>query len=429
MIDAARIQSVVELLDRLAHSFSEGGASADVILRQYFQGRRYAGSKDRRAISGLYYQIIRHWGGLLNSVGEFSSRRMVIAGLLYIQSQEETDVRNLFSGQTHGPDALSVDEEAFLEKISATPFEDVLYPDWMEKTLEDRFGDGLADAMTSLNERAPVGVRVNFQKGTKAEVAKTLQEKEISCTEGQWATTCLNLEDQVQLRDLPIYKNGLVEIQDEAAQLAVELADIQPGQQVMDYCAGAGGKTLAAAAFMQNKGQIYALDVSKSRLNDLKPRAKRAGAHVIQTILLGHSAAKREKQLEEHGGRIDRLLLDVPCSGSGTWRRNPESKWRLNEDQLAEYVRTQKELLAEVWPYVKKGGRLIYMTCSLFPEENERQIEAFLKAAPEAGLRDYKDFIRGECPQSLSRLPGTLQLAPHKHGCDGFFVAILERRA
>ena len=429
MIEAARIQSVIELIDRLGQSFSSEGASADVLLRQYFQTRRYAGSKDRRAVSRLYYQIIRHWGGLQQTCGNPDARRMVMAGLIYLHEADAGHVRELFSGQNHGPEALSTEEDTFLEKLLAQPFSDMLYPDWMEKSLRGRFGEELEKAVSALNDRANVGLRVNLLKGDRAAAQKALAEAHIETAPGQWASTSLILEEQVQLRDLAAYKQGLIEVQDEAAQLAVELADIQPGQQVMDYCAGAGGKTLAAAAFMHNKGQIYALDVSKARLNELKPRAKRAGVHVVQTLLLGHSPAKREKQLEEYVGKMDRLLLDVPCSGSGTWRRNPESKWRLSPEKLAEYCTIQKELLAEAWGYVKPGGRLVYMTCSVFPEENEEQINDFMTSTEGAKLLDYKDFISGNCPQSLSGLNGTLQLSPHKHNCDGFFVAILERSA
>ncbi|WP_417318067.1 RsmB/NOP family class I SAM-dependent RNA methyltransferase [Emcibacter sp.] len=428
MKDAARIQSVIELLDRLAHSFSEDGASADVLLRQYFQSRRYAGSQDRRAVSGLYYQIIRHWGGLLEVCGGFSSRKMTLAGLLYIQKAETNHIRELFSGQTHGPEVLSEEEEGFLEKISGQNFSDVLYPEWMDAGLQARFGENLNKAMQAFNKRAPMGLRVNSLKSSREKVRKAFIDLDIDVRDGRWAESAVIIDNPLQIRDLPLYRDGHVEIQDEAAQLAMELADIQPGQQVMDYCAGAGGKTLAAAAFMQNKGQIYALDVNKSRLNELKPRAKRAGAHVIQTLLLGHRAAKREKQLEQHIGKIDRLLLDVPCSGSGTWRRNPESKWRLTPEKLEEYVNLQKELLAEAWHYVKPGGRLVYMTCSVFGQENEQQIDDFLASIPEAGLLNYKDFIRGESPQSLSVLDGALQLSPHEHNCDGFFVALLEKK-
>ncbi|MFC7050595.1 RsmB/NOP family class I SAM-dependent RNA methyltransferase [Emcibacter nanhaiensis] len=429
MIEAARIQSVIELVDRLGQSFSSEGASADVLLRQYFQSRRYAGSKDRRAVSRLYYQIIRHWGGLVQVCGGPDARRMMLAAIYYLLNDEKAYIESLFSGQKHGPEALSPEEQEFLEKITAEGFREVLYPDWMEKSLKARFGDELDDAMRVFNDRAPVGLRANLLKGDRAAAQQQLAENQIETIPGQWASTSLILDEQIQLRDLGVYKQGLIEVQDEAAQLAVELADIQPGQQVMDYCAGAGGKTLAAAAFMQNKGQIYALDVSKPRLGELKPRAKRAGAHVVQTLLLGHSAAKREKQLEQHRNHMDRVLLDVPCSGSGTWRRNPESKWRLTPDKLSDYCEIQKELLAEAWAFVKPGGRLVYMTCSIFMEENEQQVFDFVTSNDDVNLLNYKNFIKGDCPESLSPVEGVLQLSPHKHNCDGFFVAILEKSA
>lgn len=399
MIPSARIQAVIDLLNDVAAT----DAAADVVLRKFFSKRRYAGSKDRRFVTEMFYEIIRDWG-YLGDVSGKDPRKMVLAHL----GQDD-----LFEGGTHGPANTDAGEKAFLENIP--PRESLHhrlnYPLWLEDRLKARFGDKFESAVRTLNGRAGLTLRINRNR---EKVEAFLKENDVGFTPGKLAQSALILEGQPRITEWPIYKQGLVEIQDEAAQYAVEICELEPGQQVMDYCAGAGGKTLAVASLMKNKGQIYACDVSEKRLKDLKPRAKRAKAHIVQPHIL-----KGERRgLIPYVGKIDRVIIDVPCSGSGTWRRSPELKWRLNEKKLAHYISLQTEIMDQAWAYVKAGGRMIYMTCSLFEDENEAQISAFLTRTEDAELVPLK-------PDNAT----SLQLTPSEHDTDGFFVAVLEKKA
>jgi len=420
MIEAARIQAAIEIVGQVARSLDNDGPSADVLIRKYFRTRRYAGSKDRRAVTDLVYRIIRNWGFLHDSAAG-DSRRMMLLTL------KDTAA---FTGQDHAPAAVTEAERQFLSAHhEQKPCHLLNYPAWLENRLRDRFGGDFTAELEQLNGRAPFDLRVNLGKAGVSAVEAVLKADGIDYHPGKWAKTALVLTDNPRIEGWDIYKNGLVEIQDEAAQLAVDLCDIKPGQQVMDLCAGAGGKTLAAAAYMENHGQIYAYDNNARRLRDLKPRAKRANARIIQGQPLDTAGGKRQKILLPYEGQMDRVMLDVPCSGSGVWRRNPELKWRLDEETLGQYCRIQQNLLIEGWQFVKQGGRLIYMTCSLFDDENEGQVTAFLKATENARLVPYTDIYRQGGLKTLSSLPECLALSPASHGTDGFFIAILEKVA
>ncbi len=425
MIDSARIQAAIEILDQVAGSLSHDGPSADVLIRKYFRTRRNAGSKDRRAVTDQVYGVIRNWG-FLAEVADCDIRKMVLLALL--ETNDLAGIESLFTGGDHGPDLVSQGEKQFLAlRPEKTDHQRLNYPGWLEARLQSRFGADFEAELESLNGRAPFELRVNLAKSTMAVVEEFLKSEGIEYTKGKWAETALVLMENRRIDAWDIYKKGKVEIQDEAAQLAMELCDIQPGQQVMDLCAGAGGKTLAAAAYMNNKGQIYAYDNNYHRLKDLKPRAKRADAHILQVRQLDTAGGKRDKILSEHIGHMDRVILDVPCSGSGVWRRNPELKWRLTEGKLGQYCRIQKHLISEGWGFVKPGGRMIYMTCSLFGDENEQQVTEFLKGHEEAKLVPFTDVYKTTDLKTLSSLPDCLALSPHTHGTDGFFVAIFQK--
>ncbi len=419
MIEPARVQAAIEILNQVATSLSDDGPSADVLIRKYFRTRRYAGSKDRRSVTSMVYQVIRDWGFLWDSSGG-DIRKMMLLSL---------DDAELFTGQDHAPDKVTEEERQFLsEKHEKQPHHLQNYPLWLKGRLQQRFTDNFDAELESLNSRAPFELRINLGKTTPIKVEDFLKSENIEYKKGEWAETALVLENNPRIDDWEIYKSGQVEIQDEAAQLAVEISDLKPGQQVMDLCAGAGGKTLAAAAFMENKGQIYAFDNNFNRLKDLKPRAKRANVRILQGQHVDTAGGKREKTLSEHMGRMDRVILDVPCSGSGVWRRNPELKWRLDEETLLKYCRIQKNLISEAWGFVKPGGRMIYMTCSLFHDENETQVSAFMKDHEDAKLVSYTDHYKREELKTLSSLVECLALSPYTHGTDGFFVAILEKK-
>ncbi len=419
MIEPARVQAAIDILEQVASSLSSDGPSADVLIRKYFRTRRYAGSKDRRAVTDMTYQVIRDWGFLWDAAAG-DIRRMMLLTL---------GGADLFTGQEHAPKQITDDEQQFLsETHEKKPHHQQNYPLWLKERLQKRFPDNFVAELESLNGRAAFELRVNSGKTTSAKVEDFLKSTGIDYDKGKWAETALILAGNPRINDWEIYKNGQVEIQDEAAQLAVEICDLKPGQQVMDLCAGAGGKTLAAAAYMENKGQIYAFDNNYNRLKDLKPRAKRADVRILQSQHVDTAGGKRQHILSEHEGRMDRVILDVPCSGSGVWRRNPELKWRLDEDRLMKYCQIQKNLLSEVWDFVKPGGRLIYMTCSLFHDENETQVTDFLAGHDDAKLVPYAFQNNKTEIKTLSSLVECLALSPYTHGTDGFFVAILEKK-
>lgn len=414
MLPNARINAVIELTAVVAHSLDTDGASADVLIRQYFSSRRYAGSKDRRVVTSLLYSIIRKWGFLSDITGG-DARRMVITELVLVGD----DPAKYFTGEKHAPESLNDEEIKFIAKICPETDEHhrLNYPKWLENDFKNRFGDKFTQEMIALNERAPLTLRI-VRDAKK--IFSYLAQKSISYKKGIHANSAIIIDEQQQIRDWPIYRNGLVEIQDEAAQLAVKYVELKPGQQVMDLCAGAGGKALAAAGYMKNKGQIYAFDVVENKLREFKKRAKRSRYHIFQSFVL--TDKNRAAKLGEFEGKMDRVILDVPCSGTGTWRRNPENRWRLNADKLNGYIALQKSLLEEGWSALKPGGRLIYMTCSVLECENEEQVSEFLKKHADAKIIPIRK-------RGIEKLESTLQLSPFSRGTDGFFVAILEKQA
>ena len=413
MLPSARIEAVIELTAKVAISLSTDGASADVLVRKYFSERRYAGSKDRRYVTELLYDIIRRWGFLFD-ITKGSPRLMVMTQLALI----DDDPAQYFTGEKHAPDAMTDDEKSFLEAVEpeVDQHHRLNYPKWLEADLMERFGDKFVQEMVALNERAPLTLRI---ARSSEKILAYLNDNHVDYERGIHANSAIILKQQQQIRDWPIYKKGLVEIQDEAAQLAVKYVELKPGQQVMDLCAGAGGKALTAAGYMKNKGQIYAFDVVESRLKELKTRAKRSKHHIFQSHVL--TAKNRWQKLSEFDEKMDRVILDVPCSGTGTWRRNPENKWRLTPEKIVEYTKIQKDLLAEAWKAVKVGGRIAYMTCSVLKSENENQVTAFLETHENATLIPIRK-------NGIEALEGTLQLSPFSRGTDGFFVAIIEKQ-
>ncbi len=414
MLPSARIEAVIELTAQVASSLKENGPAADVLVRKYFNARRYAGSKDRRRVTNLVYEIIRRWG-FLSDISNSDPRLMVIAVLSFM----DDDPAKYFTGEEHAPDVLSDAEIVFIKGLEPEKEEHhrLNYPKWLETDLKDRFGEKFIQEMNALNDRAPLTLRI---VNNKSKIIEFLDERGVKYHPGVHANSALILEEQYQIRDWSIYRKGLVEIQDEAAQLAIKYVELKPGQQVIDLCAGAGGKSLASAGYMQNKGQIYAFDVVEARLKAFRVRAKRSGSHIFQSFIL--TDKNRSSKLNEFKEKMDRVILDVPCSGSGTWRRNPENRWRITPEKLNDYITLQKSLLEEAWNATKQGGRVAYMTCSILKSENENQIEDFLKTHKNAVLVPIRK-------RGIEQLESCLQLSPFSRGTDGFFVAILEKQA
>jgi 16S rRNA (cytosine967-C5)-methyltransferase len=298
-------------------------------------------------------------------------------------------------------------------------------PEWIEPYFEQVFGKGLEREMAALNASAPTDLRVNLLKADRASARRALAAQGVAAEPTPWSPVGLRLSKRMPLGGLAAFKEGLVEIQDEGSQIAALLVGARPGMRVVDFCAGVGGKTLALAAGMENRGKLVACDVSARRLERAVRRLRRAGVNNVERRVL---SGERDKWVKRHAGGFDRVLVDAPCLGTGTWRRNPDGKWRATPNDLAELVIRQHDILHSAARLVRRGGRLVYATCSLLREEDEAQAEAFLMAEPEFSLvpaaRAWAETIGGSSPGGERYL----RLTPAQHGTDGFFVAIFERR-
>lgn len=386
----------------------------------YFRTRRYIGSKDRRSIQGTLYDILHGWQDLAAKLGQSGAsvtpRNLIIAHLAETKALDEA----LFDGGQYGLTPLTKDEQALAEKIAVEEppaWAAANCPEWLFEKLQSRFGDDTGRQLTALNERAPFAVRANTLRKDPEEALKGLGFSKGRLAPGAWISA-----DPVPIQNHAIFREGRVEVQDEGSQLAAHLAGAGQGMQVLDLCAGAGGKTLALAAAMENTGQIYAFDVDEKKVRHLKDRLTRAGARNIQPGVIQADGKARNGLLYPLKGKMDRVLLDVPCSGTGVWRRHPDSRLRLTPEKLEDYKAAQKALLGEGAALARPGGRVVYVTCSLLKEENEDQTEAFLKENP-----GWRLVSPEEGPESAGSLDGTLLLTPADHGTDGFFVAILEK--
>jgi 16S rRNA (cytosine967-C5)-methyltransferase len=389
MTPAARVQAAIELLDEVIRAARDNGPSADKLIAEGFRARRYAGSKDRRAIRELVYRAIRVCGPIPAS-GRAAMLRVATG---------DPSLAGLFDGSPHGPQPIRAGDEP---AIGGTA------PEWLEQALALSGIEG-GEALALL-DRAPLDIRINTLKHGPLDLP--LAGEETAAPNG------LRFPFGTPVEQWPAFEQGRIEIQDAGSQLACEALAARPGELVIDLCAGAGGKTLALAAAMQGEGELIACDTDRPRLSRLAPRAERAGASFILTCLL--NPGREIEALEGWKGRADAVLVDAPCSGTGTWRRNPEARWRLTPDQLARYAAIQQRLLGVAATLVRPGGRLAFITCSLLDAEGADQAAAFLEAHP-----DWQ-ALPLSLPAGRSRGAG-VRLTPHHDGTDGFFIAALIR--
>lgn len=389
MTPAARLQAAIEVLDEVIASAREDGPPADAIVSRYFKHRRYAGSKDRRAVRELVFRAIRR------CAERPENGRAAVLGL----AEEEPALLELF-GQLRGPEPLRLDE-------NAGPPGSV--PNWIVPELSPLV---TADEWPALLDRAPVDLRVNVAKATRDE----LVEQFLAGTPTSISPWGIRLPPDSRVDDHPTYTAGRFEVQDEGSQLIALACDATDGERIVDLCAGAGGKSLALAATAP-KAKVLATDSNRARLSRLGPRAERAGA-VIETRLL--SPPKELEELADWRAEADLVLVDAPCSGSGTWRRNPEGRWRLTPERLERLVGVQQRLLDIAAELVRPGGRLVYAVCSLLSREGAGQIGRFLER--------HSSWISEEMAIAAGRSDGAGRLLTPAHdGTDGFFVARLRR--
>lgn len=380
MTPSARLQAAIELLDQIIIAARDGGPSADALAQRFFAARRYAGSKDRRAVRSLVWQAIRSFGDRPDS-----GRAAMVA-----LADADAELAALFGGGGYGAAPISTEEPRAVKG---------LIPDWLSGQIDP------AEA-AALLERAPIDIRANpLKPGMLPDEAQPLA-----------LPNAFRLPTDFPLEQHPAYLAGSVEVQDYGSQLIVAACTATPGMTVLDLCAGAGGKTLALAAAMAGKGQLIASDTNRSRLSQLGPRAQKAGAEFIEARLL--DPGKEAAQLADLHGRCDRVLVDAPCSGTGTWRRNPETRWRLNPARLKRVVEDQAKLLRLAAEMVAPGGKLVYAVCSVLEPEGRGQVDAFLES--HRGWQIEPIMLPAGRPHGAGLL-----LTPAHDGCDGFFFAAL----
>ena len=391
MTPAARVQAAIEILDLVITAARANGAPADRIVSEWFRTRRFAGSKDRRAVRDLVYAAIRACGPV-PVTGRAAMLRL---------AQDDTTLASLFDGQGHAPAPIAAAEPVATGGIA---------PPWLEQALAE--SDIAGDDARALLARAPLDLRVNTLKADR----DTLELQQLG--EPGLAPQSLRLPHGTPVEGWEAYLAGQIEVQDIGSQLVCAALGVQPGELVIDLCAGAGGKTLALAAAMDNRGRLIATDTDRTRLSRLEPRAVRAGVTIAETRLLDPN--REAATLADLAGQADAVLVDAPCSGNGTWRRSPEGRWRLTPDQLARYAAVQARLLDLAASLLRPGGRLGFVTCSLLDVEGANQAAAFLARHPGWSAQDLA-LGAGE-----ARGPG-LRLSPNRDGTDGFFVACFRK--
>lgn len=390
MTPAARVQAAIEILDLVIAAARGGGASADRIVADWFRSRRFAGSGDRRAVRDLVYRAIRSCGEI-----PAGGRAAMLAC-----AADDPALAALFDGSRHAPAPIEAGEPVASSGLA---------PAWLQARLAD---SGIADDdAAALLGRAPLDIRVNALKADRGSLDLPLAGEVLPADQG------LRFPHGTPVEQWDAFRDGRIEVQDGGSQLACEALAARPGECVVDLCAGAGGKTLALAAAMENRGRLIACDTDRARLSRLQPRADRAGAGLIETRLL--DPGREEVALADLAGKADAVLVDAPCSGTGTWRRNPESRWRLSEGELARYGAIQARLLDLATGLVRPGGRVVFVTCSLLDAEGADQAMGFLTR--HAAWR----ALDPELPAGTQRGPG-IRLTPSRDGTDGFFIARFE---
>jgi 16S rRNA (cytosine967-C5)-methyltransferase len=391
MTPAARVQSAIEILDLVIAAARGNGAPADRIVADWFRPRRFAGSSDRRAVRELVYTAIRTCG----------ERPATGRAAMLLVAQRDSTVAALFDGTNHAPPPLMAGEPVAAAGVA---------PRWLETMLGE---SGMADAeAAALLERAPLDVRVNALKAERSVLALPVPGEPTAAPQG------LRFPFGTNVEQWPAFAKGMIEVQDTGSQLVCVALGVSPGETVVDLCAGAGGKTLALAAAMENRGTLVACDTDRARLSRLAPRAERAGAMIAQTVLL--DPGRELAALGAFEGRADAVLVDAPCSGTGTWRRNPEARWRLGETQLSRLVETQRQVLDVAAALVCPGGRIVYATCSVLDCEGAGQVDAFLARHPDWSAE----------PPAIgagTQRGAGLRLTPARDSTDGFFIARLAR--
>ena len=394
---------------------------ADAVVSRYFREHRQLGHADRAFVAETVFAVLRRGRSIeARCAGQLSDRRRLLATLAIVRGWSQRELAPV----------LKASEEEWLAAAKAVPEADLPpavrcdLPDWLYARLEQQFGaDEVLALSRAMNQSAPLDLRVNTLKGDRDTLLAKLAADDIAASPGALSPLAVRLRDKPALAKHPLFLEGAFEVQDEGSQLLGFLLEPKRGEMVVDFCAGAGGKTLLLGALMRNTGRLYAFDVSDKRLTNLKPRLARSGLSNVHPARIEH---ERDQKIKRLAGKADRVLVDAPCSGLGTLRRNPDLKWRQDEKSVAELTVKQAAILAAAATLVRPGGRLVYATCSLLSAENDDIVAAFLEKHPDFSLLPASAVLG---KQGIACDGDVLRLLPHKHNTDGFFAAAMERKA
>lgn len=393
---------------------------ADGTLSYYFRQHPKLGGRERGAIAEAVYAVLRNrrfYVEFACSGNAPTMRQLALLGLA--DTAGLPALKDLTEAETVWIEGVMQTDRSLLPTAIHLSL-----PDWLYEKLIAQFGEEETRALAeALNQPAALDLRVNAMKSSREEVIKVLAEAPILCEATPYAPQGLRVRKKPALHNLPLFKNGTIEVQDEGSQVLSQIVGAKRGEMVADFCAGAGGKTLALGAMMRNTGRLYAFDISEKRLARLKPRLARSGLSNVHPVRIASETDTRVKRL---AGKIDRVLIDAPCSGMGTLRRNPDVKWRQSPESVNDLQKTQSAILQSAARMVKVGGRVVYATCSLLEEENEVVVAKFLENNPQFSLMPMKEVL---AEQKINLLADDyLKMYPHTHGTDGFFAAVLVRQ-
>ncbi len=415
MVPASAQLSELAILLKSLLTFSH---PADAVLSHHFRNHPDIGRRDRALIAEAAYEILRHLRSLEAAVGSQRPRDLIIAWLARLSGLNLRECEGIV--HSNEIERYKAAKAYLLSEAPAAIQLDL--PDWLISPLETQYGERLPTLMQALNSHAPLDLRVNSLKLSRDKALAQMLADGFSATATPYSPLGIRLGNKPPLHQYPLFQDGTLEVQDEGSQLLTLLTGARRGEMVCDFCAGAGGKTLALGAQMNNSGRLYAFDVSEKRLARMKPRLARSGLSNVHPQVLASETDIKVKRL---AGKFDRVLVDAPCSGLGTLRRNPDLKWRQTPESVTELTAKQTTILNSAARLAKVGGTLVYATCSLLASENQDIVDTFLATHP--------NFTRQPASETLARLGialdtgDSLTLAPDLHGTDGFFAAIMQR--
>ncbi|MBT4202987.1 MAG: RsmB/NOP family class I SAM-dependent RNA methyltransferase [Rhodobiaceae bacterium] len=425
---SAQVSSSIEILYQVIDRYQP----VPIAIREWARNNRYAGSSDRNAINNIVNATLRKKNSSAMLMKDDSPRSLCIGMFRLLWGKSVGEISDIFNGEIHSPDILTEDELLLIKDVVA--LEDAPswvrgdYPEWLDGEFQKTFGEDTLEQAVALSSRPSLDIRVNTLKTKRDRVLKELNKFNPEITKysvkGIRIKQKEGLDRSVKVENSKFFIKGYFEVQNEGSQIVSLLSGAKPGMQVLDYCCGAGGKTAVFSTLMENKGQVYSHDISEARVKPIYERLKRLGIRNSQ-IRIGKDS------LEDLTSHCDIVFIDSPCSGSGTWRRKPDTKWRFNKNTLDRIIETQENILKEASEYVAKDGLLIYVTCSVLDSENSKQIEKFLSVNKNFNLLSWKDIwsknIGGELPISANKSDKTLLLTPKNHETDGFFIAIMQK--